>query len=95
LSGKTNLCQKIRITQGNGVMPDGTSRFTCKGETISHYMGCSCFSEYTVCAEISVAKIDEKAPLDSVCLLGWYLIIFIKNKWSNNWFWCCNKYCKS
>eukprot|EP01080_Neovahlkampfia_damariscottae_P011657 gene11657-4894_t len=70
LSGKTNLCQKIRITQGNGVMPDGTSRFTCKGETISHYMGTSCFSEYTVVAEISCAKINEKAPMDSVCLLG-------------------------
>jgi S-(hydroxymethyl)glutathione dehydrogenase/alcohol dehydrogenase len=70
LSGKTNLCQKIRITQGQGVMPDGTSRFTCKGQTIFHYMGTSTFSEYTVVCEISVAKINPKAPLEKVCLLG-------------------------
>eukprot|EP01098_Paradermamoeba_levis_P006688 TRINITY_DN2778_c0_g1_i1.p1 TRINITY_DN2778_c0_g1~~TRINITY_DN2778_c0_g1_i1.p1 ORF type:complete len:380 (+),score=128.99 TRINITY_DN2778_c0_g1_i1:130-1269(+) len=69
-SGKTNLCQKIRITQGKGLMPDGTSRFTCKGKTLFHYMGCSTFSEYTVVAEISVAKINPAAPLDKVCLLG-------------------------
>jgi S-(hydroxymethyl)glutathione dehydrogenase/alcohol dehydrogenase len=69
-SGKTNLCQAIRATQGKGVMPDGTSRFTCKGKTIYHFMGCSTFSEYTVVAEISVAKIDSAAPLDKVCLLG-------------------------
>ncbi|CAJ0962839.1 unnamed protein product, partial [Mesorhabditis belari] len=67
---KTNLCQKIRITQGNGVMPDGTSRFTCKGKQIYHFMGTSTFSEYTVVADISLAKVDQKAPLDKVCLLG-------------------------
>jgi len=70
LSGKTNLCSKIRITQGKGLMPDGTSRFTCKGQTIYHYMGCSTFSEYTVLPEIAVAKISKEAPLDKVCLLG-------------------------
>jgi len=69
-SGKTNLCQKIRATQGKGVMPDGTSRFTCKGKTLFHFMGCSTFSEYTVVAEISVAKVNPKAPMDKVCLLG-------------------------
>eukprot|EP00123_Amoebidium_parasiticum_P001518 comp12630_c0_seq1/m.7675 comp12630_c0_seq1/g.7675 ORF comp12630_c0_seq1/g.7675 comp12630_c0_seq1/m.7675 type:complete len:381 (-) comp12630_c0_seq1:408-1550(-) len=69
-SKKTNLCSKIRMTQGRGVMPDGTSRFTCKGQTVFHFMGCSTFSEYTVVAEISVAKVDDKAPLDRVCLLG-------------------------
>uniref|UniRef100_A0A5F9CY33 Alcohol dehydrogenase class-3 n=1 Tax=Oryctolagus cuniculus TaxID=9986 RepID=A0A5F9CY33_RABIT len=70
LNPKTNLCQKIRVTQGKGLMPDGTSRFTCKGKTILHYMGTSTFSEYTVVADISVAKIDPSAPLDKVCLLG-------------------------
>jgi len=69
-SPKTNLCSKIRSTQGAGVMPDGTSRFTCKGQTLFHFMGCSTFSEYTVVADISVAKVDEAAPLDKVCLLG-------------------------
>lgn len=69
-SSKTNLCQKIRITQGRGVMPDNTSRFTCKGKTIYHFMGVSSFAEYTVVADISLAKVDEKAPLDKVCLLG-------------------------
>ncbi|XP_005188133.1 alcohol dehydrogenase class-3 [Musca domestica] len=69
-STKTNLCQKIRVTQGQGVMPDGTSRFTCKGKTVYHFMGTSTFSEYTVVADISLAKVDEKAPLDKVCLLG-------------------------
>lgn len=69
-SPKTNLCGKIRMTQGKGVMPDGTSRFTCKGKTVYHFMGCSTFSEYTVVADISLAKIDPKAPLDKVCLLG-------------------------
>eukprot|EP01100_Stratorugosa_tubuloviscum_P011724 TRINITY_DN530_c1_g2_i1.p1 TRINITY_DN530_c1_g2~~TRINITY_DN530_c1_g2_i1.p1 ORF type:complete len:381 (+),score=216.04 TRINITY_DN530_c1_g2_i1:165-1307(+) len=69
-SGKTNLCQKIRITQGQGFMPDGTSRFTCKGQQIYHYMGTSTFSEYTVVAEISIAKINTQAPLEKVCLLG-------------------------
>ena len=69
-SGKTNLCQKIRITQGRGLMPDGTSRFSHKGKPILHYMGTSTFSEYTVMPEISVAKINPQAPLDKVCLLG-------------------------
>jgi S-(hydroxymethyl)glutathione dehydrogenase/alcohol dehydrogenase len=69
-SGKTNLCQKIRATQGKGLMPDGTSRFSHKGKPILHYMGTSTFSEYTVMPEISVAKINPKAPLDKVCLLG-------------------------
>uniref|UniRef100_A0A0N4ZS79 S-(hydroxymethyl)glutathione dehydrogenase n=1 Tax=Parastrongyloides trichosuri TaxID=131310 RepID=A0A0N4ZS79_PARTI len=70
LNAKTNLCQKIRVTQGNGVMPDGTSRFTCKGQPIFHFMGCSTFSEYTVVADISLCKINENAPLNKVCLLG-------------------------
>ncbi|MCX6130790.1 MAG: S-(hydroxymethyl)glutathione dehydrogenase/class III alcohol dehydrogenase, partial [Proteobacteria bacterium] len=69
-SGKTNLCQKIRSTQGKGLMPDGTSRFSKDGKPIYHYMGTSTFAEYTVVAEISLAKIDPKAPLDKVCLLG-------------------------
>jgi S-(hydroxymethyl)glutathione dehydrogenase/alcohol dehydrogenase len=70
LSGKTNLCQRIRVTQGKGVMPDGTSRFSFKGKPILHYMGTSTFSEYTVLPEISVARINPNAPLDKVCLLG-------------------------
>jgi len=69
-SNKTNLCQKIRVTQGNGVMPDRTSRFTCKGQPLFHFMGTSTFAEYTVVADISLCKINEKAPLESVCLLG-------------------------
>lgn len=69
-SGKTNLCQAIRVTQGQGVMPDGTSRFTYKGQKIHHYMGTSTFSEYTVVPEIALAKITPKAPLDKVCLLA-------------------------
>jgi S-(hydroxymethyl)glutathione dehydrogenase/alcohol dehydrogenase len=69
-SGKTNLCQKIRVTQGQGLMPDGTSRFSLNGETLYHYMGTSTFSEYSVMPEISLAKIDPRAPLDKVCLLG-------------------------
>ncbi len=69
-SGKTNLCQKIRLTQGKGLMPDGTTRFSKDGKPIFHYMGTSTFAEYTVVAEISLAKIDPKAPLDKVCLLG-------------------------
>ena len=70
LSGRTNLCQKIRVTQGKGVMPDGTSRFSLKGKPILHYMGTSTFSEHTVLPEISVARINPQAPLDKVCLLG-------------------------
>lgn len=69
-SGKTNLCQKIRVTQGQGLMPDGTSRFSIDGEKIHHYMGTSTFSEYTVLPEISLAKISKAAPLEKVCLLG-------------------------
>src|SRR5215470_4052905 len=69
-SGRTNLCQKIRLTQGKGVMPDGTSRFSIKGKPVLHYMGTSTFSEHTVLPEISLARINPKAPLDKVCLLG-------------------------
>ncbi len=69
-SGKTNLCQKIRVTQGQGVMPDGTSRFSLNGKPLLHYMGTSTFSEYTVLPEISLAKINKAAPLEKVCLLG-------------------------
>jgi S-(hydroxymethyl)glutathione dehydrogenase/alcohol dehydrogenase len=67
---KTNLCQKIRVTQGQGMMPDGTSRFTCNGKTLYHFMGCSTFSEYTVVADISLCKVNPLAGLDKVCLLG-------------------------
>lgn len=70
LSGKTNLCQAVRATQGKGLMPDGTTRFSYQGQPIYHYMGTSTFSEYTVVPEISLAKIDAQAPLDNVCLLG-------------------------
>jgi S-(hydroxymethyl)glutathione dehydrogenase/alcohol dehydrogenase len=69
-SGKTNLCQAVRETQGKGLMPDGTSRFSKDGEPIYHYMGCSTFSEYTVLPEISLAKVNKSAPLEEVCLLG-------------------------
>ncbi|CAJ0861164.1 1312_t:CDS:10, partial [Entrophospora sp. SA101] len=69
-SGKTNLCSLVRSTQGRGLMPDETTRFTCKGQKVFHYMGCSTFSQYTVIVEMSVAKINPKAPLDKVCLLG-------------------------
>ncbi|PST90105.1 S-(hydroxymethyl)glutathione dehydrogenase/class III alcohol dehydrogenase [Photobacterium sp. NCIMB 13483] len=70
LSGKTNLCQAVRETQGKGLMPDGTTRFYKDGQPIFHYMGCSTFSEYTVLPEISLAKISKEAPLEEVCLLG-------------------------
>ena len=70
LSGKTNLCQAIRTTQGQGLMPDGTSRFSRDGRMIHHYMGTSTFSEYTVLPEIAVARIRKDAPLEKVCLLG-------------------------
>lgn len=70
LSGKTNLCQAIRVTQGQGLMPDGSSRFSINGKKLFHYMGTSTFSEYTVLPEISLAKINKAAPLDKVCLLG-------------------------
>ncbi|WP_104401937.1 S-(hydroxymethyl)glutathione dehydrogenase/class III alcohol dehydrogenase [Vibrio penaeicida] len=69
-SGKTNLCQAVRETQGKGLMPDGTTRFYKDGEPIYHYMGCSTFSEYTVLPEISLAKVNQNAPLEEVCLLG-------------------------
>ncbi|OAL22302.1 S-(hydroxymethyl)glutathione dehydrogenase [Fonsecaea multimorphosa] len=70
ISGKTNLCGKIRATQGRGVMPDGTSRFKCKGKDLLHFMGTSTFSQYTVVADISVVAITDKAPMDRTCLLG-------------------------
>lgn len=70
LSGKTNLCQAIRSTQGQGLMPDGSSRFSLNNKTLYHYMGTSTFSNYTVLPEISLAKINTSAPLDKVCLLG-------------------------
>ena len=70
LSRKTNLCTAVRATQGKGVMPDGTSRFSYKGQTIYHYMGCSTFSNFTVLPEIAVAKIREDAPFDKSCYIG-------------------------
>ena len=69
-SGKTNLCTAIRATQGQGLMPDGTSRFSFEGKPIFHYMGCSTFSNYTVMPEIAVAKIDPAAAFDKVCYVG-------------------------
>ncbi|BBD79710.1 S-(hydroxymethyl)glutathione dehydrogenase/class III alcohol dehydrogenase [Aerosticca soli] len=69
-SGKTNLCVAVRATQGKGLMPDGTTRFSYQGEPIYHYMGCSTFSEYTVVAEVSLAKIHPQADPEQVCLLG-------------------------
>jgi len=70
LNPKTNLCQAVRATQGQGLMPDGTSRFSLDGKPILHYMGCSTFSNYTVLPEISVAKIRDDAPMDKVCYIG-------------------------
>lgn len=70
LSRKTNLCQKIRVTQGRGQMPDGTSRFSCRGKPIHHYMGTSTFANHTVVPEIALAKIREDAPFDKVCYIG-------------------------
>lgn len=69
-SGKTNLCTSVRATQGKGVMPDGSSRFSYQGQPIYHYMGCSTFSEYTVVADVSLAKINPAADHEQVCLLG-------------------------
>jgi len=69
-SKKTNLCSVVRSTQGAGLMPDGTVRFHCNGKDLYHFMGCSTFAEYTVCAEISLAKVRKDAKLESVCLLG-------------------------
>ena len=70
VSDKTNLCQAIRVTQGQGVMPDGSSRFSLGGKKLFHYMGTSTFSNYTVVPEISLAKIREDAPFDKVCYIG-------------------------
>jgi S-(hydroxymethyl)glutathione dehydrogenase / alcohol dehydrogenase len=70
LSGKTNLCQAIRVTQGQGLMPDGTSRFSLGGKKIHHYMGTSTFANYTVLPEIALAKIREDAPFEKVCYIG-------------------------
>jgi S-(hydroxymethyl)glutathione dehydrogenase/alcohol dehydrogenase len=70
LSQKTNLCQKIRVTQGRGQMPDGSSRFSCNGKPVHHYMGTSTFANYTVVPEIALAKIREDAPFDKVCYIG-------------------------
>ncbi|MBB11004.1 MAG: S-(hydroxymethyl)glutathione dehydrogenase/class III alcohol dehydrogenase [Alcanivorax sp.] len=70
LSGKTNLCQAVRATQGQGLMPDSTSRFSLNGKLLHHYMGTSTFSEYTVVPKISLAKVSKEAPLDKICLLG-------------------------
>lgn len=69
-SGKTNLCQKVRATQGKGVLPDGTTRFKCKGKELYSYMGCSSFSQYTVVADVSLVAVDASAPQDRTCLLG-------------------------
>ncbi|OLO07479.1 S-(hydroxymethyl)glutathione dehydrogenase/class III alcohol dehydrogenase [Salinicola sp. MH3R3-1] len=70
LSGKTNLCSAVRATQGKGLMPDGTTRFSKNGTSLHHYMGTSTFSEYTVLPEVSLAKVSKEAPLDKICLLG-------------------------
>src|SRR5271163_1698950 len=70
LSRKTNLCTAIRATQGKGLMPDGTSRFSMGGKPIAHYMGCSTFANYTVLPEIAVAKVREDAPFDKICYIG-------------------------
>ncbi|KAG6907841.1 formate dehydrogenase (NAD+) [Tephrocybe rancida] len=69
-SGKTNLCGKVRATQGKGLMPDNSSRFSINGQPIHHFMGTSTFSQYTVVADVSVVSVDKKAPLEKVCLLG-------------------------
>ena len=70
LSQKTNLCQKIRVTQGRGVMPDGTSRFSFKGKPVLHYMGCSTFANFTVLPEIALAKVRKDAPFEKICYIG-------------------------
>ena len=70
ISGRTNLCQAIRTTQGRGVMPDGSSRFSLNGEQVLHYMGCSTFSNYTVLPEIALARVREDAPFDKICYIG-------------------------
>mmetsp|Transcript_34828 Transcript_34828/g.55450 ORF Transcript_34828/g.55450 Transcript_34828/m.55450 type:complete len:390 (+) Transcript_34828:65-1234(+) len=85
MSSKTNLCPKIRGTQGKGVMPDGTSRFTLKkdGTTLYHFMGCSTFAEYTVLAEISCAKINPAADLEKACLFGCGIATGLGAVWNN------------
>ncbi|MFB0996389.1 MAG: alcohol dehydrogenase catalytic domain-containing protein, partial [Porticoccaceae bacterium] len=70
LNPKTNLCQAVRATQGRGVMPDGSSRFSFEGKPILHYMGCSTFSNYSVLPEISLAKVRSDAPFDKICYIG-------------------------
>ncbi|MFI4936540.1 MAG: alcohol dehydrogenase catalytic domain-containing protein, partial [Caulobacterales bacterium] len=70
LSRRTNLCTAIRATQGQGRMPDGTSRFSIGGETLAHYMGCSTFANHTVLPEIALAKVREDAPFDKICYIG-------------------------
>ena len=70
LSRKTNLCTAIRATQGSGLMPDGTSRFSFRGKPVMHYMGCSTFANYTVLPEIALAKVREDAPFDKICYIG-------------------------
>ena len=70
LSRKSNLCTAIRATQGKGVMPDGTSRFSCDGEPVMHYMGCSTFANFTVLPEIALAKVREDAPFEKICYIG-------------------------
>ncbi len=70
LSRRTNLCTSIRATQGQGVMPDGTSRFSCDGGEVFHYMGCSTFANFTVLPEIALAKVREDAPFDKICYIG-------------------------
>ena len=75
LSGKTNLCQKIRVTQGRGQLPDGTTRFSMlDGTPIHHYMGCSTFANHTVVPEIALAKVRKDAPFDKICYIGLSLI---------------------
>jgi len=69
-SGRTNLCQAIRVTQGQGLMPDGTSRFSMNGEKIHHYMGCSTFANFSVLPEIALAKVRQDAPFDKICYIG-------------------------
>ena len=70
LNPKTNLCQAVRETQGQGLMPDGTSRFSLNGKPLMHYMGCSTFSKFSVIPEISLAKVREDAPFDKICYIG-------------------------
>ena len=70
VSRRSNLCTAIRATQGRGVMPDGTSRFSCEGTQVMHYMGCSTFANFTVLPEIALAKIREDAPFDKICYIG-------------------------